>query len=113
MVVIQIKGTSPVSTEEELQALTRELLALCKEGRIDDPYVEFPVDRTKVEFPADRMKMDLGDELVVQIYGLSSNYPEEVSHSRSIREIVKRHFSKAKIGLQMVEAETICGFKEE
>ena len=104
MVTIDVLGTSDASTEEELEALTEEILAFCKERpSIDDPYVEFPVDR---------MKMDLGKELVVEVCGLSPSIDEEISYSRGIHEVVKSHFPKAKVGLQMVEAETICGFKE-
>lgn len=100
MIVFTILGTSADSTEEQLQAITNDLVSLCKRvaGR-PDVYGPTPV---YVAFPIDRMRMDLGAEVIVQV---ASHYTH--THSQSFSDKVKKillcYFPKGtKIGIQVI-----------
>lgn len=95
MVVIQVLGISNASTEEQLQAITKDLLDLCRRKRDDDSYIAFS---------SDRMQMDLGAEIVALVYLSLNGSPlgEEVGR------ILEKHFPDGTlVGVQVIEARTV------
>ena len=98
MITIQILGTSDASTEEQLQAITRELHALCGRAKDDDVYIAFPVDR---------MQMDLGIEIAALVH-LSGASIREANLGQEVGRILEKHFQVGTlIGVQVVEARTV------
>ncbi|MBI4132659.1 MAG: hypothetical protein HY473_00970 [Candidatus Sungbacteria bacterium] len=93
MITIQILGTSSDSTEEQLQAITKDLHDLCRAAGVNQYYVAFP---------ADRMQMDLGVEIVALVSGGVSE-----AFGLEIGRILEEHFPvETLIGVQVIEART-------
>jgi len=97
MIVIQVLGTSDASTEEQLQAITRDLLDLCRRERDVGGYITFPPDR---------MQMDLGAEIVALVFGVETD-SQGYSFGYRVGEILEKHFPKGTlIGVQVIDAKT-------
>ena len=99
MIVIQILGTADASTEERLQAITRDLLALCRRAKNDDGYIAFPVDR---------MQMDLGTEILALVHLLGAGIPEDKAFGQEVGMILEKHLPAGTlICVQVIEAKTV------
>ncbi len=106
MIVIQVCGTSDASTEDKLQAITKELLELCR-NIIPNAYPKPKGEDGYVVFGVDRMQMDLGTELIALISGFDQEKYEddrlEWQFSVAVRRILRKHFPPgARIGVQVL-----------
>lgn len=105
MIVIEILGTSDDSTEEQLQAITRDLLDLCRKAMDDDGYIAFPIDR---------MQMDLGSEIAVVVYFPEPSFSFTTIFGQGVGLILERHFPAGTlINVQIVEAKTVREFTKK
>lgn len=102
MIVITVLGTSAESTEDQLQALTKDLLTLCDVRYRRGGYIVFPVDR---------MQMELGTEIVAQVAGVPLNL-EGDTFGEFVSDVLGRHFpGGTKTGVQIIEARTVRELK--
>ncbi len=104
MIVIQVLGISDASTEEELQAITRDLHDFCQTAGYNKYYVAFT---------SDQMKMDLGVEIVALVSGVPLDANGDALGIR-VHNVLKAHFPAGTlIGVQLIEARTVIDLIEK
>lgn len=97
MIVIRVLGTDKKTSERKMRKITRTLMDYCKDLWHENIYVEFPQDR---------MRLDLGVEIVIQIFTSFTDMDGRILE-RGVRLRVRDYCpAPVKIGVQRIEALT-------